>query len=92
MYERDVLLIESKQRVNEMSIEFYKPNRQTNKIWNCFKYSSGNFSNKRLNISNNTLKLVQTCDFNLIKKSKSGTFPFKYEDFAMMINIAKNTV
>ena len=97
MYERGILIIESKQRINEIINEFSTNNTQTEKGWNSFKNSNVNFSNKPLNISNNTLKLfnysniqiksselVKTCDFDLIKKSKPGTFPFKYEDYGLM--------
>ena len=35
--------------------------------------------------------MVQTCDFNSIKISKSGTFPFNYEDFLTMAHIVQTT-
>ena len=71
-YERGILLAESKQRVDEITMEFFT---------NWKSSSNSKFSNN----------LNQTGKFNLIKKSKSGTFPFKYEDYGMMVKMAQNT-
>ena len=83
LYERGILLIELKEKVNEITNNFFTINTNNKEDSNTFNNSKVNFSNtsKPFNISNNTLVLFKTCDFDLIKKSKSGTNSIKFDTY-----------
>jgi hypothetical protein len=92
LYERNVLLNDASQILNKIYNKYFKNYLPTKINTNILNKTSGIVFNKTLNnikSINNTN--FETCNFNFVKKSRSPSFPFEYEDCIAREKIVQNT-
>lgn len=83
MNERNILLIEKKENIDKMKLE-------ASKLFIAIRQDAanqsrtGDLSNDRMRSSKSEMRKnldTKDCDLNLVKKVRTGVFPFKAEDF-----------